>query len=171
MEDIIGILEDRFHENMDRHKELKWEEVLKLLDESAIKKIKYMEETGDEPDVVSYKSNIYIWDCSLASPQRRSLCYDKEARINRKKNAPQSSALEETEKHGLDLLTEDQYLYLQSLSLIDEKTSSWILTEDSVREQGGAIFGNSHYGRVFIYHNGAESYYSNRGFRAGFKLL
>lgn len=171
MEDIIGILEDRFHENMDRHKELKWEEVLKLLDESAIKKIKYMEETGGEPDVVSYKSNIYIWDCSLASPQRRSLCYDKEARINRKKNAPQSSALEEAEKHGLDLLTEDQYLYLQSLSLIDEKTSSWILTEDSVREQGGAIFGNSHYGRVFIYHNGAESYYSNRGFRAGFKLL
>ncbi|WP_200813117.1 DUF4256 domain-containing protein [Helcococcus massiliensis] len=171
MEDIIGILEDRFHENMDRHKELKWEEVLKLLDESAIKKIKYMEETGGEPDVVSYKSNIYIWDCSLASPQRRSLCYDKEARINRKKNAPQSSALEEAEKHGLDLLTEDQYLYLQSLSLIDEKTSSWILTEDSVREQGGAIFGNSHYGRVFIYHNSADSYYSNRGFRAGFKLL
>lgn len=171
MEDIIGILEDRFHENMDRHKELKWEEVLKLLDESAIKKIKYMEETGGEPDVVSYKSNIYIWDCSLASPQRRSLCYDKEARINRKKNAPQSSALEEAEKHGLDLLTEDQYLYLQSLSLIDEKTSSWILTENSVREQGGAIFGNSHYGRVFIYHNGADSYYSNRGFRAGFKLL
>lgn len=168
--ELLKILKDRFTENEHRHSEVTWSEIEPHLNETKINRLLYMEETGGEPDVVKFEDGLWFFDCSSKSPDRRSLCYDQDARINRKKFPPESSAVEEAKKHDLQLMTEAQYLHLQSLDHVDEKTTSWVQTEQSVRERGGALFGNYHYGRVFIYHNGADSYYSSRGFRVAFQL-
>lgn len=167
--DFIFILEKRFKENINRHIGINWNDILKRLNEDTLLSLKYMEETGGEPDVIMYdeeNDNYLYCDCSKESPiHRRSLCYDNEALDSRKTNKPASSAIFEAEKNNIKLLTEEEYKYLQTLGDFDLKSSSWLLTESKMRLLGGAIFGDKRYNRTFIYHNGAESYYSNRGFR------
>lgn len=170
MTKIIEILKERFKKNTHRHKGVEWNQIEVLLNPELIVSLEYMEETGGEPDVTEYKGNLYFFDFSKQSPMRRSICYDKEARVNRKKNAPETSAVEEAEKHGIKLLTEEMYFHLQFIENVDEKTSSWIATPKVIRDLGGAIFGSHHYGRTFIYHNGADSYYGARGYRGYIKL-
>lgn len=168
--DLISILEKRFKENYNRHTGLLWNEIKKRLSENVLISLKYMEETGGEPDIIMYddnKDNYIYCDCSSESPiYRRNLCYDNEALNKRKNNKPISSAIQESEKNNIRLLTEREYKYLQTLGDFDVKSSSWLLTDKEIRLLGGAIFGDKRYNRTFIYHNGAESYYSNRGFRA-----
>lgn len=170
---LIIILEKRFEENINRHENIRWEDVLKKLElEHNSKKLKSlfeMEQTGGEPDVVGYdeKTDEYIFcDCSIESPiGRRSVCYDDHALESRKKHKPENSALGMALKMGIDLLTEEEYRDLQKLGSFDNKTSSWIKTPDKIRKLGGALFCDRRYGEVFTYHNGAESYYGSRGFR------
>lgn len=168
---LLQILQARFERNMHRHKDIEWKSVLAKLTTSdkAISTLKEMERTGGEPDVVLFdkKSGTYsFYDCSVESPiGRRSLCYDTEALNERKEHKPSGSAVEMAEKMDIELLNENQYRYLQTLGQFDNKTSSWIKTPASIRAAGGAIFGDFRYGQVFIYHNGAPSYYAARGFR------
>lgn len=168
---LLAILENRFRENPDRHPQLDWQLVQEKLRENSDKilVLKHMEDSGGEPDVISYdeKSGRYRFvDCSIESPAgRRSLCYDEAARESRKANKPRSSAKEVAEEIGITLLDEEQYLELQALGSFDNKTSSWIETAAEMRELEGALFGDKRYGRVFFYHNGVESYYATRGFR------
>lgn len=162
----VELLKNRFMQNMHRHAFVEWSQVESFLTEEILEAVSYMEKTKGEPDVVSFEDQLCICDFSKESPQRRSLCYDKEARENRKQNAPVSSVLEDAQKNSLLLLTEAEYLKMQSLEDLDLKTSSWIQTDVSIRKQGGALFGNKRYGRTFIYCNGADSYYSSRGYRA-----
>ncbi len=172
--DLILILEKRFNENMNRHINISWNNVLKRINEKSLLSLKYMEETGGDPDVIIYdkKNDNYLYcDCSKESPiHRRNLCYDSEALNKRKANKPISSAIGEAEKNNIRLLTEEEYKYLQTLGDFDSKSSSWLLTTKEIRLLGGAIFGDKRYNRTFIYHNGAESYYSNRGFRGILKI-
>ena len=172
--DLIFILERRFKENMNRHIGIEWNHILKRLNQKALVSLNYMEETGGEPDVIMYdeKNDHYVYcDCSKESPiHRRNLCYDNEALDKRKNNKPVSSAMFEAEKHHIKLLTEEEYIYLQTLDDFDLKSSSWLLTEKETRLLGGAIFGDKRYNRTFIYHNGVESYYSNRGFRGVLRI-
>ncbi len=169
--ELIKTLGVRFEKNKHRHKSIEWTEVRTRLEANPQKlwSLNEMEETGGEPDVVAYDkaADEYIfYDCSAESPKgRRSLCYDAEALESRKEHKPRNSALGMAREMGIELLTEEQYGELQQLQKCDTKTSSWVLTPASVRELGGAIFGDFRYGRVFIYHNGAESYYAARGFR------
>lgn len=167
--ELIETLEKRFNQNINYHKDILWKDVNKRLNDDVIKSLKYMEETGGEPDVIMYDKSCdkYIYcDTSMESPiGRRSLCYDKEALNSRKNNKPISSAIEEAKNNRIRLLNEEEYKYLQTLGDFDLKSSSWLLTPDEIRKQGGAIFGDKKYSKTFIYHNGAESYYSNRGFR------
>lgn len=167
--DLISILEKRFNENNNRHIGIEWNNILIRLNANALVSLKYMEETGGEPDVIMHdkEEDKYLYcDCSKESPiHRRNLCYDNEALNKRKSNKPVSSAIFEAEKHNIKLLTEEEYKYLQTLGDFDLKSSSWLLTEKETRLLGGAIFGDKRYSRTFIYHNGADSYYSNRGFR------
>jgi len=171
-EDLLEVLKVRFQNNMNRHKGLEWDNVQDRLEISSNKlwSLKEMERTGGEPDVVGYdkKTGEYIfYDCSPESPEgRRSFCYDKEALESRKKNKPENSAVEMAADMGVELLTEEQYRELQKLGNFDMKTSSWLKTPLGIREHGGAIFGDRRYAHVFIYHNGAESYYAARGFRS-----
>ena len=172
--DLVLILEKRFKENRNRHMSIDWNDILKRLNEETLSSLKYMEETGGEPDVILYdrENDKYLYcDCSKESPiYRRNLCYDHEALNRRKNNKPISSAIVEAEKNNIKLLTEEEYKYLQTLGDFDLKSSSWLLTKNEIRLLGGAIFGDKRYNRTFIYHNGAESYYSNRGFRAILKI-
>ncbi|WP_374548528.1 DUF4256 domain-containing protein [Flavobacterium sp.] len=176
MEEFIKLLKDRFEENINRHPNLNWNELEKKLIDNPKKVdvLKKMEETGGEPDVVFYDSKnneFHFFDCSTESPiGRRSLCYDNEALESRKEHKPKNSAINLAKSIGVELLTEEQYVFLQSLGNFDTKTSSWLSTENTVRKLGGAIFGDKRYNRVFIYHNGAESYYAARGFRSCFKV-
>jgi hypothetical protein len=169
--DLLDTLATRFEKNMNRHKALHWKEVLVGLEKEPNKLsiLQAMEDTGGEPDVVAYdkKKNEYLFfDCAAESPAgRRSLCYDREALDSRKEAKPKNSVLDMAKEIGIELLDEEQYKYLQSLGPIDVKTSSWLLTPSEVRKLGGAIFGDCRFGRVFIYHNGASSYYAARGFR------
>jgi len=169
--ELIEILKNRFEKNMHRHKDLKWPEVQIKLEKSTEKlwSLNEMEETGGEPDVIEYdeRLNEFVFcDCSPESPKgRRSLCYDRKAWESRKEFKSQSDAETMAKGMGIDILNEEQYRKLQQLGKFDTKTSSWILTPDSIRKLGGAIFGDWRYGQVFIYHNGAESYYAARGFR------
>lgn len=170
-DELIERLKERFEENTYRYSGISWEDVEKIItsDDKLITKIKVMEETGGEVDMVKSQAfdSLVIVDCAKESPQgRRSLCYDKEARINRKKNAPDSSVMELADKIGVNILNESQYYGLQELFEFDLKSSSWVLTEDELRDRGGAIFCEKRYGRTFTFHNGAYSYYSSRGFRA-----
>jgi hypothetical protein len=170
--ELLQTLEKRFEKNINRHPDLKWEEVQKKLEKSPTKlqTLSLMEETGGEPDVIGYdpKTKEYIFcDCSTESQKgRRSLCYDEAALKSRKEYKPKGSALGMAEEMGVEMLNEEQYKMLQELGDFDNKTSSWVTAPDSVRNRGGGLFGDKRYGRTFIYHNGAESYYASRGFRA-----
>jgi hypothetical protein len=164
-------LKDRFEKNMHRHKGLEWVEVQAKLEANAekLKALYEMERTGGEPDVVYYDKTAdeYIfYDCSAESPKgRRSICYDGEALESRKENKPKDSAIGMAATMGIEILTEEQYRQLQKLGNFDMKTSSWLKTPADIRKLGGAIFADFRYGNVFVYHNGAESYYAARGFR------
>lgn len=171
-EELLGTLENRFKENMHRHKKRYWKFVKEKLDAQPRKLVSLyeMENTGGEPDVVNYdpKTKEFIFmDCSKESPKgRRSLCYDREGLESRKDYPPKNTAIDMAKEMGVELLTEDQYRYLQSLGDFDTKTSSWLKTPDEIRNLRGAIFGDFRYNHTFIYHNGAQSYYGSRGFRA-----
>jgi hypothetical protein len=174
--ELIDELKVRFEENMNRHKGLVWVKIQERLEADAKKlwSLYEMERTGGEPDVVGFdkKTGEYIfYDCSAESPKgRRSLCYDRDAWESRKEHKPENSALETAAAMGIEVLTEEQYRELQQLGHFDSKTSSWIATPAEVRKLGGAIFGDYRFGRVFIYHNGAESYYGARGFRGSLRV-
>lgn len=174
-EELLFVLKARFEKNISRHKGIKWESVLARIEKTPgrINSLSLMESTGGEPDVVGAdkKSGAYIfYDCSPETPAgRRSLCYDREALNKRKEHKPKNSACDLAREMGIELLSEDEYRYLQSLGEFDLKTSSWVLTPPDVRKLGGAIFCDRRFDRVFTYHNGAESYYAGRGFRG--KLL
>jgi len=168
---ILAILESRFEKNMNRHKSIKWEKVLEKLEDNAEKlwTVNEMEVTGGEPDVVGEdkKTSEFIFmDCSSETPEaRRNFCYDHEALNSRKEFKPKNSAMNMATSIGVDILTEDEYRGLQKLGEFDLKTSSWLKTPESIRKLGGSIFGDRRYDTVFVYHNGAQSYYGSRGFR------
>lgn len=175
-EALLKILAARFRQNMDRHKGLDWTKVEEKLKAHPAKlwSLNEMEETGGEPDLVGFdkKSGEYIfYDCSAESPKgRRSFCYDREALDARKENKPANDAVSMAAAMGADLLTEEQYRQLQELGKFDTKTSSWVQTPAPIRKLGGAVFCDRRYNTVFLYHNGAESYYAARGFRAALKV-
>jgi hypothetical protein len=170
-EELIQILKARFENNRSRHPELDWTDIQAKLYANASKlwSLYEMERTGGEPDVLSWdkESNEYLfYDCSTESPKgRRSMCYDHEALEARKEHKPQNSAVNAAAEMGIELLTEEQYRELQKHGRFDSKTSSWVKTPEHIRRLGGAIFCDYRYDTVFVYHNGAESYYASRGFR------
>ncbi len=169
--ELLSVLKNRFEKNMSRHKDIEWVSVQTKLEANIDKlnSLSEMESTGGEPDVVDYDENTdeYIfYDCSVESPKgRRSLCYDREALNSRKEHKPENNAVDMAAAMGIELLTEEQYRGLQKLENFDMKTSSWLKTPADIRKLGGAIFADFRYGNVFVYHNGADSYYSARGFR------
>lgn len=173
--ELLGILKARFEKNMDRHKQIQWTQIQERL-ESAPEKLwslQEMERTGGAPDVVGKddKGAYLFYDCAAESPDgRRSLCYDREALDARKENKPGDSAMDMAAAMGIELLGEEEYRTLQKLGNFDAKTSSWLKTPADIRKRGGAIFGDYRYGRVFIYHNGAGSYYAARGFRGALRV-
>jgi len=175
-EEILRTLKARFEKNMNRHKDLEWAKVQAKLETNTEKlwSLNEMEETGGEPDVVGYDKNTgeYIfYDCSVESPKgRRSVCYDREALESRKKHKPENSAIDMATAMGIELLTEEQYRELQKLGNFDIKTSSWVKTPTNIRKLGGAIFCDYRYETVFVYHNGADSYYAARGFRGSLRV-
>jgi Protein of unknown function (DUF4256) len=176
LDDLIPTLADRFGKNMRRHTGIDWGLVQMKLKASPekLKVLHEMERTGGEPDVVGYdaKTKAFIFcDCSPESPVgRRSMCYDREALNARKENKPSASAVELASSMGIEILSESQYRELQVLGEFDRKTSSWITTPDKIRALGGALFCDRRYDQVFVYHNGAESYYAARGFRGRLKV-
>ena len=169
--ELLKILESRFNLHPKRHEGITWEDVRAHLQQQSEKLLSIwnMEDTGGEPDVVSFDSQsraVIFVDCSPESPVgRRNLCYDERARTQRREHQPQSSAMEMADRMGIELLDECEYLILQSKGVFDEKTSSWLKTPAEVRDLGGALFGDRRFNRPFIYHNGASSYYGVRGFR------
>jgi hypothetical protein len=173
---LLATLKSRFEKNPGRHKELDWKKIEKKLETNPEKlwSLQQMEASEGEPDVIGYdKQTDSYWfvDCSTESPAgRRSYCYDPEALESRKANKPADSALNIAAEMGIELLTEEEYHLLQQTGSYDLKTSSWLLTPATIRKLGGAIFGDKRFGRVFIYHNGAESYYAARGFRGLLKV-
>jgi hypothetical protein len=175
-EELLRALKGRFEQNMNRHKGVEWDKVQAKLDANAEKlwSLKEMERTGGEPDVVSHdkKTGEYIfYDCSAESPKgRRSFCYDSEALESRKEHKPKDSAIGMAAIMGIELLTEEQYRELQKLGNFDTKTSSWVKTPPEIRELGGALFCDRRYDTVFVYHNGAESYYAGRAFRGSLRI-
>ena len=175
-QELLATLKARFEKNMDRHKGLAWAEVQARLEANAekLRSLKEMETTGGEPDVIGHnrKTGEFIfYDCSAESPKgRRSLCYDREALENRKENKPEGNAIDSAAAMGVELLTEDEYRELQKLGRFDTKTSSWVKTPSAIRKLGGAIFCDRRYDTVFLYHNGAESYYAARGFRGSLRV-
>lgn len=175
-QELINILKERFGKNAKRHQGMEWAKVQAKLEGNLAKLwvLDEMETTGGEPDVVGYdaKTDEYIFfDCSAESPKgRRSICYDHEALEARKEHKPANSAIEMAKDMGIEILTEAQYRELQQLGNFDTKTSSWILTTPAVRKLGGALFCDRRYDTVFLYHNGAESYYAARGFRGSLRV-
>ena len=175
-EEQLRTLKARFGRNMNRHEGLEWAKVQARLEANPEKlwSLHEMESTGGEPDVVGHdkETGEYIfYDCAAESPKgRRSLCYDRAALESRKKYKPENSAMEMAAAMGIELLTEEQYRELQKLGDFDTKTSSWLRTPADIRELGGAIFGDFRYAHVFVYHNGAESYYAARGFRGALRV-
>jgi len=163
--ELLEILKKRFEKNMHRHEGCVFEEVQEKLIQHLDTILK-MEQSGGEPDVVLLEEKLYVIDMAKESPKLRgSLCYDKEARLARKNVPPSSSALEMASSLGISVIDEMMYVKLQNIEDFDLKTSSWILTDESLRSLGGALFGDKRYQRTFIYHNGADSYYGSRGFR------
>ncbi len=175
-DEFLKTLKTRFENNMNRHKGITWDKVHSKLEANPDKLLSLgeMERTGGEPDVIGFdkKTGEFIFcDCSLESPAgRRSLCYDKAALDSRKEHKPKNSAIAMASEIGIEILTEDEYRNLQTLGKFDTKTSSWIHTPADIRKLGGAIFADYRYGKVFVYHNGAESYYAARGFRGKLKV-
>ena len=176
IEELLKILKTRFEKNINRHKGLEWDKIREKLENNREKmwSLNEMEETGGEPDVVGYDkmTGEYIfYDCSAESPKgRRSLCYDREALESRKEYKPKNSAVDMAAAMGIELLTEEQYRELQKLGNFDTKTSSWVKTPAEIRKLGGAVFCDRRYNTVFVYHNGAESYYAARGFRGSLRV-
>lgn len=174
--ELLKTIQARFEKNTKRHPEVTWGSVQKKLEANADKlwSLSEMERTGGEPDVIAYdkKANEYlIVDCSAESPSgRRSICFDKEGWLSRKEARPQNNAMDMAAAMGIELLNEEQYRQLQQLGTFDAKTSSWIQTPASIRKLGGALFADCRYGTVFVYHNGAQSYYGSRGFRGCLKV-
>ncbi len=175
-EDILKILKTRFEENRNRHQDLIWEKIQSKLDKHPDKlwSVSEMERTEGEPDVIGFdkKTGEFLFvDCSSESPKgRRSICYDRAALDARKEHKPKNSAMDLAKEMGIEILTETEYRELQELGEFDLKTSSWVLTPDDIRKKGGAIFCDRRYGKVFTYHNGADSYYAARGFRGILKV-
>jgi hypothetical protein len=175
-DELIKTLKDRFQKNMPRHSAIDWSSVQAKLEASPekLKALHEMERTGGEPDVIGYDKSareLMFCDCSPESPSgRRSLCYDREALDSRKQAKPGGSAIEMASSMGIEITTEEQYRELQALGEFDRKTSSWVKTPADIRKLGGAIFCDRRYGHVFVYHNGAESYYAARGFRGILKV-
>ncbi|RXZ79627.1 DUF4256 domain-containing protein [Paenibacillaceae bacterium] len=175
-EGLLKVLKARFEKNMNRHQSLEWADVQAKLEAHTEKlwSLHEMERTGGEPDVIGYdaKTGDYIFcDCSAESPKgRRSICYDRKALESRKEHKPQNNAIEMAAAMGIELLTEEQYRELQHLGNFDLKTSSWVITPANIRSLGGAIFCDRRYDTVFVYHNGAESYYAARGFRGSLRV-
>ena len=176
IEELLHTLKARFDKNMTRHKGLEWAKVQAKLEANTEKlwSLNEMERTGGEPDVVGQdkKTGEYIfYDCSAESPKgRRSFCYDRKALESRKEHKPENNAMDMAAAMGIELLTEEQYRELQKLGTFDTKTSSWIVTPSDIRKLGGAIFADYRYGNIFVYHNGAESYYAARGFRGALRV-
>ena len=178
-EELINVLRIRFEKNMNRHKGIKWKDVEAKLDArqadaAGLWALYEMEQTGGEPDVVAYDKNrgeYIFYDCSPETPKgRRSICFDEEALESRKEHKPKHSAVGMAAEMGVEVLTEKQYRELQGLGEFDTKTSSWVQTPPQIRELGGALFCDRRYNQVFLYHNGAESYYAARGFRASVRI-
>jgi hypothetical protein len=174
--ELVSILKARFEKNENRHLGIEWAKVQAKLEGNTTKlwSLNEMERTGGEPDVVDYdeKTSEYIfYDCSVESPKfRRSICYDRQAQESRKENKPQNNVIDMAAAMGIELLTEEQYRALQMLGNFDTKTSSWVKTPAEIRKLGGAIFADFRYGKVFVYHNGAESYYGARAFRGSLRV-
>lgn len=175
-EELLGVLKTRFEKNKNRHQGIAWVEVLERMEAKPEKlwSLHEMERTGGEPDVVGHdkRTGEYIfYDCSVESPKgRRSVCYDREGQESRKEHKPANNAMNMAAEMGIELLTEEQYRELQQLGEFDKKTSSWVITPADIRKLGGALFGDFRYGHVFIYHNGAQSYYAARGFRGSLRV-
>jgi hypothetical protein len=175
-DELLRALKARFEKNVHRHKGLEWAKVQTPLVANAEKlwSLNEMERTGGEPDVVGYDkktAECIFYDCSAESPKgRRSVCYDREAWETRKEHKPENNAIDMAAAIGIELLTDEQYRELQNLGSFDTKTSSWVKTPSDIRKLGGAIFADYRYGRVFVYHNGAESYYATRGFRGSLRV-
>jgi len=175
-EEILSALKTRFEKNINRHKGIGWAEVQARLEAKADKlwSLHEMERTGGEPDVVAHdkKTGEYVfYDCSTETPKdRRSLCYDREALNSRKENKPRGNAVDMAAAMGVELLTEEEYRALQKLGEFDAKTSSWVKTPSNIRKLGGALFCDRRFDTVFVYHNGAESYYAARGFRGSLRV-
>jgi len=175
-EELLRALKVRFEKNMNRHEGVEWANVQARLEANTEKlwSLNEMERTGGEPDVVGNeeKTGEYIfYDCSPESPKgRRSVCYDREGLDSRKEHKPESNAIDMAAATGIELLTEEQYRELQKLGCFDTKTSSWVKTPSDIRKLGGALFCDRRYGKVFVYHNGAQSYYSARGFRGSLRV-
>ena len=174
--ELLSVLKNRFEKNMNRHKGMAWAKIQARLEANNEKlwSLDEMETTGGEPDVVGYdkKTDEYIfYDCSAESPKgRRSVCYDGEALDSRKEHKPKNSAIDMATNMGIKILTEEQYRELQELEPFDTKTSSWVQTPAEIRELGGAVFCDRRYNHVFLYHNGAESYYAARAFRGSLRV-
>jgi Protein of unknown function (DUF4256) len=175
-EDLLNTIKARFEKNMNRHKGLEWTKVQAKLEAHPEKlwSLSEMERTGGEPDVVGHdkKTGEYLfYDCSAESPKgRRSVCYDREALESRKEHKPENNAMDMAAAMGIELLSEEQYRALQKLGEFDTKTSSWLKAPSEIRKLGGAIFADFRYGHVFVYHNGAESYYGARAFRGSLRV-
>ncbi len=175
-EELLSTLKGRFERNMNRHQGLEWSKVQTKLEANPQKlwSLREMEGTGGEPDVVDHLESTgeYIFfDCSAESPNgRRSVCYDREGLDSRKEHRPENNAIDMATAMGIELLTEEQYRELQKLGNFDTKTSSWLTTPADVRKLGGALFGDRRFGRIFVYHNGAQSYYSARAFRGSLRV-
>lgn len=175
-DELLKILKERFEKNMKRHNGLEWTKLMARLEANTEKlwSLNEMERTGGEPDVVGQdkKTGEYIfYDCSAESPkERRSLCYDREALDSRKENKPKNNAMDMAAAMGIEVLTEEQYRELQMLGNFDLKTSSWVKTPEEIRKLGGAVYCDRRYNKVFLYHNGADSYYAVRGFRGSIRV-
>ena len=175
-EELLKILKARFEKNMNRHKGLEWAKIQPKLEANSDKlwSLNEMERTGGEPDVVGYDNKtgeLIFYDCSAESPKgRRSVCYDREGQESRKEHKPKDNAIDMAAAMGIELLTEAQYRELQQLGNFDTKTSSWVKTPSNIRKLGGALFCDRRYDHVFVYHNGAQSYYAARGFRGSLRV-
>ncbi|MED0667575.1 DUF4256 domain-containing protein [Bacillus badius] len=175
-EELFRVLKARFENNMSRHKGLEWSKVQVKLEANPEKmwSLHEMERTGGEPDVIGHdkqQDEYLFYDCSAESPKgRRSVCYDREGLESRKKHKPENNAIDMAAAMGIELLTEEQYRALQKIEDFDMKTSSWIQTPSDIRKLGGALFCDRRFGKVFVYHNGAEAYYAARGFRGSLRV-
>ncbi|BCR36257.1 DUF4256 domain-containing protein [Mariniplasma anaerobium] len=168
---LLKVLKERFEKHVKRHQTVSWDDILSHLSEDHIYSIYHMELTGGQPDAVCFENNLFFVDMAKETPKdRRSICYDKKARLGRKKFPPKTSVLEMAEEMKIEVLDKDMYMKLQEIEDIDLKTSSWIKTPENIRKLGGALYGDKRYNETFIYHNGADSYYGVRGFRGYIKI-